>query len=144
MWVRFAPNRTNLGLFKISLRSVSVHFGSPSQNGLNLVLKSPRFVPFEANLTQFWMPNVTSLNLTHFVPKICQPWRALFTRRVQFYIRVLKRENEIVCACVEKIAEWSLSVWQLVADIWTCLLPLSWELAGFCRCCSTHECGEIC
>ena len=34
------------------LRSVSVHFGSPSQNVLKLILKSPRFVPFCANLTQ--------------------------------------------------------------------------------------------
>ena len=36
------------------LRSVSEHFGSPSQNVLNLILKSLRFVPFEANLNQFW------------------------------------------------------------------------------------------
>ena len=28
------------------LRSVSVHFGSPSQNVLKQILKSPRFVPF--------------------------------------------------------------------------------------------------
>ena len=35
------------------LRSVSVHFGSASQNVLKLILKSPRFVPFGANLTQF-------------------------------------------------------------------------------------------
>ena len=36
------------------LRSVLVHFGSTSQNVLKLILKSPRFVPFGANLTQFW------------------------------------------------------------------------------------------
>ena len=35
------------------LRSVSLHFGSVSQNILKLILKSPRFVPFGANLTQF-------------------------------------------------------------------------------------------
>ena len=35
------------------LRSVSVHFGSPSQNVLKLILKSPKFVTFVANLTQF-------------------------------------------------------------------------------------------
>ena len=32
-------------------RSDSVHFGSPSQNVLKLILKSPRSVPFGANLT---------------------------------------------------------------------------------------------
>ena len=35
------------------LRSVSVHFGSLSQNVLNLILKSPRFVPFWDNLIHF-------------------------------------------------------------------------------------------
>ena len=35
------------------LRSVSVHFCPPSQNVLKLILKSPRFVPFRTNLTQF-------------------------------------------------------------------------------------------
>ena len=30
-----------------------VKFGSVSQNVLKLILKSPRFVPFGANLTQF-------------------------------------------------------------------------------------------
>ena len=53
---------TNMGLLKISfrifrlgyfLRSVSVHFGSPSQNLLKLILKSPRFVPFGTNRTFF-------------------------------------------------------------------------------------------
>ena len=33
------------------LRSVSVHFGSPRQNVMKLILKSPRFVPSGANLT---------------------------------------------------------------------------------------------
>ena len=35
------------------LRSVSVHFGSGSQNVLKLIFKSPKFVPFGANLTHF-------------------------------------------------------------------------------------------
>ena len=35
------------------LRSVSVHFGAPRQNVLKLILKSPRFVLFGANLSQF-------------------------------------------------------------------------------------------
>ena len=35
------------------LRSVSVNFGSSSQNVLKLVLKSLRFVPFRLNLTDF-------------------------------------------------------------------------------------------
>ena len=42
------------------LRSVSVNFGSASQNVLKLILKTPRFVPFLANLTkygcQIWDP----------------------------------------------------------------------------------------
>ena len=66
-WLRLAPDGINLGLFKIRfstdwpemgqiwdfLRSVSVHFGAPRQNVLNLILKSPRFVPFGANLIHF-------------------------------------------------------------------------------------------
>ena len=35
------------------LRSVSVHFGALRQNVLKLILKSPRLVPIEDNLTQF-------------------------------------------------------------------------------------------
>ena len=35
------------------LRSVSVHFGLPSQNVLIPILKSRKFVTFGANLTQF-------------------------------------------------------------------------------------------
>ena len=35
------------------LRSVSVHFGAGRQNVLKLILKSPRFVLFVANLAQF-------------------------------------------------------------------------------------------
>ena len=34
------------------LRSVSVHFGAGRQNVLKLILKSPRLVPFGANLIQ--------------------------------------------------------------------------------------------
>ena len=47
--VRLAPNGTNMELFKIS----SVHLGSARQNVLKLILKSPIFVPFGVNLTQF-------------------------------------------------------------------------------------------
>ena len=32
---------------------VSIHFGTPSQNVLKLILKSHRYVPFGANLSQF-------------------------------------------------------------------------------------------
>ena len=48
--VRLVPN---LGLIKISF--------SASQNVLKLILKSPRFIPLGANLTQFGSPNLTSL-----------------------------------------------------------------------------------
>ena len=51
---------TNMGQICDFLRSVSLHFGSPSQNVLKLILKSPRFVPFGPNLIQFgwqiWHP----------------------------------------------------------------------------------------
>ena len=59
---QIALNGTNPGFSFISvmqiqllafLRSVSVHFGSPSQNVLKLILKSPRFVPLGAKLTDF-------------------------------------------------------------------------------------------
>ena len=49
-WVWLAPKWEQIWDF---LRSVSVHFGSPSQNVLKLILKRPRFVPFWAYLTQF-------------------------------------------------------------------------------------------
>ena len=50
-WVRLAPNVTDPGIF---FRSDSVHFGSMSQNVLNLIWKKiPEFVPFQANLTHF-------------------------------------------------------------------------------------------
>ena len=45
--VRLVPNGINLGLFKI----ISVHFGSPSQNVLEMIFKSLRFIPFGATLT---------------------------------------------------------------------------------------------
>ena len=41
------------------LRTVSVHFGSPSQNVLKLILKSPRIVPFGA-LTYLWADSETA------------------------------------------------------------------------------------
>ena len=43
------------------LISVSVHFGSQSQNVLKLILKSPRFVPF------FW-PILHNLDATFDIP----------------------------------------------------------------------------
>ena len=43
------------------LRSVIVHFGSVSQNVLELILKSPRFVPFWGQFDPICMPNLTSL-----------------------------------------------------------------------------------
>ena len=39
--------------FGIRIGSDAVYFGSESQNILKLILKSPRFVPFWANLTRF-------------------------------------------------------------------------------------------
>ena len=41
-WVRLAPNGTNPGLFQL-----------PRQMHLNLIWKSPGFVPFAANLTHY-------------------------------------------------------------------------------------------
>ena len=49
------PNQVRLAqMWQINdfLRSVSVHFGAPRQNVLKLILKSPKCVPFCANLTQ--------------------------------------------------------------------------------------------
>ena len=50
------------------LRSVSVHFGAPRQNVLKQIFKSPRFVPFGANLTKFgnniWQPYPEQLFVT--------------------------------------------------------------------------------
>jgi len=40
------------------------------QNVLKLILKSHRFVPFGANLTQFWMENITALIPCAFVRSI--------------------------------------------------------------------------
>ena len=51
-WVRLAQNGKKPGPFQIRFQ-VSVHFGSPSQNVLKLILKSPRFVPIWANLILF-------------------------------------------------------------------------------------------
>ena len=55
-WVRLAPHKTNLGLFK------------KSQNVLKLILKSPRFVPLGINVTKIWMPYLTSVVITDFLP----------------------------------------------------------------------------
>ena len=53
-----------IGLFKI----ISVHFGSVSQNVLKLILKSPGFVPFVANLTHFEAkPTIPGLGCVHII-----------------------------------------------------------------------------
>ena len=44
------------------LRSVSVHFGSASQNVLKLILKSPRFVFIWGQSDSTWMLNLTVLH----------------------------------------------------------------------------------
>ena len=51
--IQIGSDWSQMGQIWDFLRSVSVHFGSASQNVLKLILKSPRFVPFGTNLTQF-------------------------------------------------------------------------------------------
>ena len=53
IWPAIRPHWQEMGQIWEFLRSVSVHFGSASQNVLKLILKSPRFVLFVANLAQF-------------------------------------------------------------------------------------------
>ena len=48
---QIGPNGTNLGLFKISFSTVWLQIWE-RQNVLKLILKSPRFVLFEAKLIQ--------------------------------------------------------------------------------------------
>ena len=48
-WVRLAPNGTNLGLFKISFQFI---LALRAKMNCKLILKSPRLVPFSANLTR--------------------------------------------------------------------------------------------
>ena len=63
-WVRLAQNGKKPGPFQIRFQ-VSVHFGSPSQNVLKLILKSATFVPFQTNLTQFGVnPDIPALYIT--------------------------------------------------------------------------------
>ena len=50
-WHQIEPDWPQMGQIWDFLRSVSVHFGAPRQNVLKLILTSPRFVPFGANLT---------------------------------------------------------------------------------------------
>ena len=49
--LQILPDWPQMGQIWDFLRSVSVHFGSLSQNVLKLILKSHRFVPIGANLT---------------------------------------------------------------------------------------------
>ena len=51
--IQIGSDWPQMGQFWDFLRSVSVHFSAGRQNVLKLILKSPRFVPFVANLTQF-------------------------------------------------------------------------------------------
>ena len=51
--MKIGPDWPIMGQISDFLRSVSVHFGAGRLNVLTLIFKSPRFVPFEANLTQF-------------------------------------------------------------------------------------------
>jgi len=51
--VRVGPKLGQIGPKWDFLRSISVHFGSSSQNVLTLIFKSPRLDPFVANLIQF-------------------------------------------------------------------------------------------
>ena len=63
------PQMGQMWTFK---RPESVHFGSPSQKVLKLILKRPRFVPSVANLTifvcQIWHPWITLASLPTAVP----------------------------------------------------------------------------
>ena len=52
-WHHIGSVGPNWDKFENLKRSVSVHFGSVIQNVLKLILKSPRFVSFGANLTPF-------------------------------------------------------------------------------------------
>ena len=63
-----APNRVRLAP-KIwdFLRSVSVHFGSQSQNELKRIFKNPRFVPFGISLTKF---GAKLTSLVGFIPAV--------------------------------------------------------------------------
>ena len=63
--IQIGSGWTQMGKIWDFLRSVSVHFGSPSQNVLKLILKSPRFVPFGNNLSQFGA-NPSILELTTY------------------------------------------------------------------------------
>ena len=85
---RLSPNRSDrpqMGQIWDFLRSVSVDFGSVSQNVLKLILKRPRFVPFGTNLTQlegnpdstgwgclrydfsmYWVSPLTHSQISHF------------------------------------------------------------------------------
>ena len=88
------------------LRSVSVHFGSPSQNVLKLILKSPRFVLFGAYMTQFgcliwhiwWEENPSRILWRHQVLSCEKNWHFVNARHklcVCFDWRASREENWI-------------------------------------------------
>ena len=62
-WVRFDQNRTNPGLFQIRFQYI---LARGAKMYWNLIWKSPGFVPFRSNLTQFG-------------PKIWHPWHSQTT-----------------------------------------------------------------
>ena len=60
------------------LRSVSLYFGSPSQNVMKTDLDSLRCVPFGASLTTFWL-------IWPFCGKIWYPRECVLKETIQFY-----------------------------------------------------------
>ena len=95
--VRLAPNETDLGNFKISFSTY-----------LRLILKSPRFVSFEANLTQFgwhiWHPwhlhdfklryqIRTEMPYRHQMGQIWDFWTQAFTT---FMVSVFKSNRQYI------------------------------------------------
>ena len=54
IWPQSGSHWPKMGQIREIFRSDSVHFGAVRQNVLYLIWKNPRFVPFGANLIQFW------------------------------------------------------------------------------------------
>ena len=83
------------------LRSVSVHFGSLSQNVLKLILKSPRFFLFEANLAQYqaamaWLTE----RADYFLDTKCTEIISKSPRLVPFVVRERDTQDwHSLCPC---------------------------------------------
>ena len=93
------------------LKSVSVHFGSPIRNVPKFILKSPRFVPFGANLSDpIWMPILTALSTTRDSQRFPMPlmWRNITVWRVHWQFS-LDKDGALFC-CV-MIMLFSISSW---------------------------------